>query len=116
MKTRTRILLAGLAGVLAACGTLVGPTELVHAKPASEFPTCFGAKVSHSQMRVWINPGDLYDPNTLKVGTVHLDRRRDGIWTGIVVSNTDGTMQRWILAEIDGGENGFWVKCKKVKP
>lgn len=117
MKTRNRILLAGLAGILAACGTLVGPTELAHADPAPKWPTCYGAKTSHSQMRIWLNLGTLYDrPKALKVGTVNLSRRRDGIWTGIVVSNPDGTMQRDLYVQINDGTNGFWVKCKKVTP
>lgn len=116
MKTRNRIMLAGLAGFLAACGTLVATPETARADPAPKFPTCYGAHVEPSgQLRVWINPGSLYSPKTLKVGSVELDRRRDGIFTGVVVA-PPASANNWLLVKMDRTEKAFWVKCKKVKP
>lgn len=118
MKTRNRILLAALGGFLASCGALVGTGgELAHASPIPQFPTCSRAPVdgNYDQMRVWLNPGSLYDPNTVSVKGEQLYGRRDGIFTG-VVERPEQLIENYVLFDFDGSENGVWVKCKRVKP
>lgn len=115
MKTRNRIILAGIAGLLAGIGTTLSSAQDAAAEPAPKFPTCTGAKTNGGQLRVWINPGTLYSPKSLAVGGVKLDRRRDGIFTGIV-AEPEESANNWILAKMDGTHKGFWVKCKKVTP
>lgn len=117
MKTPNRIILAALAGLLASCGVLVGPQDLAHAKPAPEFPTCNRANIdgNYDQLRVWLNPGTLYDPRKVAVGDAKLDRRRDGIFTG-VVTRPEAPLENYVLFTFNHRENGVWVKCKKVTP
>ena len=113
MKLSTRILLSALAGFLASCGVLAGPTEAYGQPPV--WPTCNRAPVDAGHIRVWVNPGTLYEPNTLSAGGVTLTRRRDGIFTG-VVDRPDRLVENYVHFDIDNAENGFWVKCKKVTP
>lgn len=119
MSITKRIVLAFLAGACAAVGTIVSGGQAQAAAVPPVFPTCSRAWVDADHVRVWFNPGTLFNPNPSSVragvsGDVKLDRRSDGIFVG-TINRPEVMLKNYVYFSV-GKKNGIWTKCERIVP